>query len=60
MEEAAAAIGCSLAHFKRHVMPELGVIRRGMRNMIPVHELERWVASSMDPAPVAYRSNARS
>jgi excisionase family DNA binding protein len=42
-EEAATAIGCSRDHFDRHVAPELRVVRRGRRTLIPLRELERWL-----------------
>jgi len=42
-EEAAAAIGVSLAHFERHVQPHLRVVRSGSVRVIPIRELETWV-----------------
>jgi excisionase family DNA binding protein len=41
-EEAAAALGVSLAHFRRHVQPELRIVRSGSCRLVPVAELERW------------------
>jgi excisionase family DNA binding protein len=41
-EEAAAALGISLAHFRRHVQPDLRLVRSGGCRLIPVAELERW------------------
>ena len=41
--EAAAAIGCSIDSFERHIQPELRLIRRGRLRLIPVVELERWL-----------------
>jgi len=55
MTEAAETIGCSLNTFQRHVLPELGVIRRGSRILVPVKELERWISASADPSPMTYR-----
>lgn len=43
--EAAEALGVSRDFFDAHVMPELRVVRRGRRRLVPVRELERWVAS---------------
>ena len=40
--EAAAAIGVGVDFFDEHVRPELRVIRRGSKRLIPVAELERW------------------
>ncbi len=45
-EEAARSIGVSRDFFDLHVMPELRVVRRGRRRLIPVPELERWLADS--------------
>jgi hypothetical protein len=42
LEEAAASIGVSLAHFRRHVLPELHTIRSGATRLVPVVELSRW------------------
>ncbi len=44
--EAAAALGISVDSFERHVQPELRLIRRGRMRLIPVSELERWVAKN--------------
>jgi hypothetical protein len=41
-EEAAAALGVSLAHFRRHVQPQLRIIRSGSCRLVAVDELERW------------------
>ena len=50
--EAAAAIGVGPDFFEENVAPELRLIRRGRKRLVPVVELERWV---MDPAatPIA-------
>lgn len=42
-EEAAASIGCSLSHFRRHVAPELRVVRTGSVRLVALAELERWL-----------------
>jgi hypothetical protein len=41
--EACAALGVSWDYFSEHVAPELRIIRRGRRKLIPVAELERWL-----------------
>lgn len=41
--EAAETLGVSRDFLDEHVLPELRVIRRGRRRLIPVRELERWV-----------------
>jgi hypothetical protein len=40
--EAADALGVSLDHLERHVLPDVRVIRSGRRVLIRVGELERW------------------
>ena len=45
-EEAAAALGMSLSHFKRHVARELRMVRTGSVRLVPVAELERWADRS--------------
>src|SRR5690242_4490621 len=41
--EAAEAIGVSVDHLERHVLPELRVVRSGRLRLIPVAELARWL-----------------
>lgn len=50
--EAAAAIGVGPDFFEENVAPELRLIRRGRKRLVPVTELERWVAQ-MAAMPVA-------
>jgi excisionase family DNA binding protein len=45
-EEAAAALGVSLAHFRRHIQPQLRLVRSGSCRLVPVAELERWARES--------------
>jgi hypothetical protein len=42
-EEAATSIGVSRDFFDEHVVPELRIVRRGRRKLVPVRELERWL-----------------
>lgn len=44
--EAARAVGVSESSFKRHVQPELRVVRRGSLRIIPVPEIERWLETN--------------
>lgn len=46
VEEAAEAVGMSESSFKRHVQPELRIVRRGSLRIIPVPEIERWLESN--------------
>ena len=58
VEEAAKAVGMSESSFKRHVQPELRIVRRGSLRIIPVPEIERWLdgnASLAGPASAASR-----
>jgi len=41
--EAADALGVSVDFLEEHVMPELRIVRRGRRRLIPVRVLERWL-----------------
>jgi len=44
--EAAQAFGVSRDFFDEHILPELRVVRRGRLVLVPVTELERWLARS--------------
>lgn len=44
--EAAAAIGVGPDFFDENVAPELRLIRRGRKRLVPVSELELWVTKS--------------
>jgi len=46
--EAAAAIGVGPDYFDQHVAPHLRLIRRGRKRLVPVVELERWVAENAE------------
>jgi len=46
--EAAAAIGVGPDFFDQHVAPELGIVRRGRKRLIPVEELQRWIIQNAD------------
>jgi hypothetical protein len=41
--EAAEALGVSVDFFEKHVMPDLRIVRRGRRRLIPLHVLENWL-----------------
>lgn len=44
--EAAASIGVGPDFFDANVAPELRLIRRGRKRLVPVSELERWTAEN--------------
>jgi excisionase family DNA binding protein len=46
--EAAAALGVGPDFFDTHIRPELKVIRRGSKRLIPVAELERWCSENAE------------
>jgi hypothetical protein len=48
--EAAAAIGVGPDFFEANVAPELRLIRRGRKRLVPVSELERWTAENASRA----------
>jgi len=50
--EAAAALGVGSTFFDAEVAPELRLIRRGRKRLVPVSELERWAAENAE-RPVA-------
>jgi excisionase family DNA binding protein len=41
--EAAKALGVSVDHLERHVLPDLRVVRSGRLRLVPTVELERWI-----------------
>ena len=44
--EAAEALGVSVDFFEEHIQPDLKVVYRGRRRLIPVRELEAWLERS--------------
>lgn len=48
--EAAAALGCGLTYFEEQIAPELRIIRRGRKRLIPIAELDRWAAENAEKA----------
>jgi hypothetical protein len=46
--EAAAAIGVGPDFFDANVAPELRIVRRGRKRLVPVSELERWTAENAE------------
>jgi len=41
--EASELLGVSIDFLEQHVLPELKVVRRGRKVLVPARELERWV-----------------
>ncbi len=48
--EAAAALGVGVTFFDEQVAPELRLIRRGRKRLVPVRELERWADENAELA----------
>jgi hypothetical protein len=46
--EASAAIGVGPDFFDANVAPELRIVRRGRKRLVPVSELERWMAENAE------------
>jgi excisionase family DNA binding protein len=47
--EAAKSLGVSDDFFNEHIRPDLKLVRKGRKVLIPVLELERWLASNAAP-----------
>ncbi len=47
-QEAAQALGVSLTVFKERIQPDLKIVRLGTARLIPVTELERWLAANAE------------
>ena len=43
LQEAAQSLGVSTDYFKEHIAPDLRIVRRGRRRLIPTAELDRWL-----------------
>jgi len=44
VQEACAALGVSWDVWREHVEPQVRLVRIGARKLVPVAELERWLA----------------
>ena len=44
IEEACAALGVSWGTWNEHIAPDVRIVRLGRRKLVPVKELERWLA----------------
>ena len=53
--EAAEVLGVSVDYLDEHVLPELRIVYRGRRRLIPIRELERWLDVAAINAPDAQR-----
>lgn len=48
--EAAASLGVGVDFFDANIAPELRIIRRGRKRLIPTSELERWATENSEPS----------
>jgi hypothetical protein len=46
--EAAAALGVGATFFDSEIAPELRLIRRGRKRLVPLSELERWAVENAE------------
>lgn len=49
--EAAESLGVSRDFFDEHIRDELRLVRRGRLRLIPLAELERWLAAEAERVP---------
>ena len=56
--EVAASLGIGLDHFNHYVRPHVRLIRSGRRVLVPVSELERWLADQAEE-PIAIQMTKR-
>lgn len=42
-EEAAASLGVSVSHYRRHIQPHLKIVRSGSARLVAPAELQRYV-----------------
>lgn len=49
--EAARTLGVSVDFFDLYVLPEIRIVRRGRRRLIPLDELRRWLDDSAARTP---------
>lgn len=50
-QQAANALGVSLAHFKARIQPELRPVYSGRLRLFPIAELERWLIENQGARP---------
>ena len=50
LAEAAAALGVGTDFFNDEIRPDLQLVRRGRRVLVPLAELERWVNKNVERA----------
>jgi hypothetical protein len=48
VEEACAALGVGWDFWAEHIAPDVRLVRRGRRKLVPVAELQRWLEESAE------------
>jgi excisionase family DNA binding protein len=48
IEEACAALGVSWDTWSEHIAPHVKIVRVGRRKLVPVAELEKWLATEAE------------
>jgi hypothetical protein len=46
--EAAGALGMGIDSFERYVQDDVSIVRRGSLRLVPIAELERWLAENAE------------
>ena len=52
-DEAAEMLSVSRDYFDEHILPDLRIIRRGRRILVPLTQLERWLDQTATSVAVA-------
>jgi len=50
IEGACRALGVSWDYWREHIEPEVRIVRRGRRKLVPVAELEKWLDEAAERA----------
>jgi excisionase family DNA binding protein len=48
VEEACASLGCGWDFWREYVEPEIKLVRRGRRKLVPVQQLEAWLSENAE------------